>query len=233
MFTVHGIKIPLTPEEVSPTIWRALASGSYEAKEARWIFKAIRSSDRVLELGTGLGVITSLIAKIADVQVWSFEANPLTAALAKRVINANDLDNVTLQQGILAAGDPRTFQFYVRKDLWMSSMDRDQGPYEDEISLKSTNIDDFIVDHGINVLVMDIEGAERDLVQGAELPGVERVFLELHDHLYGLQGVRDITLALAGKGYAYDPRGSYGPCVLFSKESGEREYEPEVFNAVS
>lgn len=233
MFTVHGIKIPLTPKEVSPTIWRALASGSYEAKEARWIFKAIKRDDRVLELGTGLGVITSLMAKIPDVRVWSFEANPLTAALAQRVIEANELRNVVLSQGILAAGEPRTFKFYVRKDLWMSSMDRDQGPYEEEILLRSTSIDDFIVEQNINVLVMDIEGAERDLVQGATLPGVERVFLELHDHLYGLSGVRDITLALADKGYAYDPRGSYGPCVLFSKESGAREYEPEVFNAVS
>lgn len=229
---VHGVKIPLDPEEVSPAIWQALISGTYEAKEARWVSKAVRQNDRVLELGTGLGVITALIAKIPGVQVWSFEANPSTAALARRVIDANDPDNVILYQGILAAGKPRTFHFYVRKDLWMSSMDRNQGPYEHEILLTSTNIDDFITDHAISVLVMDIEGAERDLLQGSELPGVERVFLELHDHLYGLAGIREITLALADKGYAYDPRGSYGPCVLFAKESGLREYQPEVFDAV-
>jgi hypothetical protein len=58
----------------------------------------------------------------------------------------------------------------------------------------------------------------------AELRGIERIFLELHDHLYGLAGIRDITHALAAKGYAYDPRGSRGPCVLFTKDDGPRKY---------
>lgn len=225
LLTLHGITIPLTAEEVSPVIWQALTDGSYESKEANWVHKAVRMHDRVLELGSGLGVITSLIAKISGVMVWSFEANPTTTVLAKRVIEANNLNNVTLSQGVLAAGEPQTFNFYVRKDLWMSSMDKNQGPYEDEISLTSTNIDDFIRQHNINVLVMDIEGAEQNLLREASLPGIERIFLELHDHLYGLSGVLEITQALAAKGYAYDPRGSNGPCVLFAKDDGPREYE--------
>jgi FkbM family methyltransferase len=228
LLTVHGITVPLASDEVSPVIWQALTSGCYEAKEAKWVFKAVRANDRVLELGAGIGVITSLIAKISGVQVWSFEANPSTAALAQRVISANGIGNVVLSQGLLAAGEPHTIPFYVRKDLWMSSMDKNQGPYEREISLTSTNIDDFIAHHAINVLVMDIEGAEQDLLCKSELAGIDRVFLELHDHLYGLSGIREITQALAAKGFAYDPRGSYGACVLFAKEQGLRDYEPEA-----
>jgi len=227
VLNVHGVVVPIEPGEVSPVIWQALSSGSYEAKEARTIKKAVKASDRVLELGSGIGIITSLIARISDVAVWAFEANPATASLARRVLDANGHDNVVLSQGILSAGETGTFRFYVRKDLWMSSMDENQGPYESTISITSTNIDQFIADHGINVLVMDIEGAERDLLKQAELPGVERIFLELHDHLYGLAGIRDITHALAEKGFAYDPRGSHGPCVLFAKDDGAREYEPE------
>jgi hypothetical protein len=133
------------------------------------------------------------------------------------VIAANEIHNVVLNQGILTAGQPRSHAFYVRQDLWMSSMDETQGPYQSCIELPSANIDDFITAHAINVLVMDIEGAERDLLCNAELAGIERIFLELHDHLYGLAGIRDITQALTGKGFAYDPRGSQGPCVLFAK----------------
>jgi FkbM family methyltransferase len=232
LLTIHGITIPLSRDEVSPIIWQSLTSGSYEAKEAKWVCKAVRPHDRVLELGTGIGVITSLIAKVPGVQVWSFEANPSTATLARRVIDANDLGNVVLIPGLLAAGEPRTSPFYVREDLWMSSMDKNQGPYQLEISLKSANIDEFISDHSINVLVMDIEGAEKDLLGRSELLGIQRVFLELHDHLYGLSGIREIMQALAVKGFAYDPRGSYGACVLFAKEHGLRAYEPEVFEAM-
>lgn len=227
MLNVHGIYVPVTADEVSPIIWQALVSGSYEAKEARSIKKAVKANDRVLELGSGIGIITSLIAQINGVSVWAFEANPATAALAQRVIEANKHHNVVLTQGILSAGESRAFRFFVRKDLWMSSMDENQGPYENHMTITSTNIDRFIEQHDINVLVMDIEGAERDLLQNATLSGVERIFLELHDHLYGLSGIRDITHALAEKGFAYDPRGSQGPCVLFAKDDGPRAYETE------
>ncbi len=225
---VHGVALPLSSDEVSPVIWQALTDGSYEAKEARSVLKAIKPGDRVLELGSGIGIITSIIAGIDDVKVWAFEANPSTAALAERVLQANCRGNVVFSQGLLTADAPSTYPFYVRKDLWMSSMDENQGPYEQRIEISSENIDAFIASHGITALVMDIEGAERDLLGRADLAGVERIFVELHDHLYGLAGVRDIMHALTAKGYAYDPRGSRGPCVLFSRDDSPREYDPDV-----
>lgn len=81
-------------------------SGSYEAKEARSIFKVVKPGDRVLELGSGIGIITSIIAKIAEVSVWAFEANPSTAALAQRVIDANGINNVVLSQGFYCRRTP-------------------------------------------------------------------------------------------------------------------------------
>lgn len=108
----------------------------------------------------------------------------------------------------------------------MSSLLEAQGPYYNIVTVTSANIDEFILQHQIDVVVMDIEGAERDLVH-AELPGVKRIFLELHDHLYGLTGIREIMSALAARGFAYDPRGSSGPCVLLSRGDWPREYQPE------
>lgn len=229
--TVHGITVPIQQDDVSPIIWKALVSGSYEAKEACYVTRAIKANDRVLELGAGIGIITALIARTPGVHVWAFEANPDIVELASRVMEANHLDNVTLQQGILTAGGPHILRFYVRQDFWMSSLNKEQGPFEDEITITSGNVDSFIERHNINVLVMDIKSAEYDLLQGAVLNGVERIFLELHDHLYGLAGIRDITQALTSKGYAYDPRGSHGPCVLFSKDNTPREYQEESFYA--
>lgn len=224
--------MPIRPQEISAEIWAALKSGRYEANEARRIPRAIRPGDRVLELGAGLGVITSIIAAIEDVRVWSFEADPETARLAKRVIDLNCEENVVLANGILAAGAPRRMSFYQRSDFWMSSGFAEQGPYEQVIEITSGDIDVFIKQHRINALVMDVEGAELDLLQHAQLPGVERIFLELHDHLYGLAGIRAISLALARKGLIYDPRGSSGPCVLYSVEDGERQFDAEIAHAI-
>lgn len=232
VLNVHGVRVPIRPQEISAEIWAALESGRYEANEARRIPRAIRPGDRVLELGAGLGVITSIIAAIEDVRVWSFEADPETARLAKRVVDLNCKENVVLANGILAAGPPRRMTFYQRSDFWMSSGFAEQGPYERAIEIASGDVDAFISQHRINALVMDVEGAELDLLQHAQLAGVERVFLELHDHLYGLAGIRAITLAMACKGLIYDPRGSSGPCVLYSIDDGERQFDAEVAHAI-
>ncbi|SMO96847.1 FkbM family methyltransferase [Paracoccus laeviglucosivorans] len=217
---LHGINLPITPDDVSPIIWEALVSGKYEAKEAIQVRRMLRAGDRVLELGAGIGVITTVMATAADVEIWSFDANPHTIALAKRVAAANSVGNVSFGHGLITAGPPAEYTFYIRRDFWMSSMIKEQGPYEGEIPLLSRNIEEFIAEHAINVLVMDIEGAERSLLGAAVLDGIDRVFLELHDHLYGLSGIRDIFTAMAARGFAYDPRNSSGPCVLFTRDDG-------------
>ena len=217
---IHGIRLPITAQDVSPIIWHALESGKYEAKEARQVQRLLRSGDRVLELGSGIGVITAVMAQTPQVTIWSFDANPHTVALAERVAAANGIENVTFRQGLLTAGAPEQYSFYVRRDFWMSSMIESQGPFEDVIEIGSQNVDSFIRAQGINVLVMDIEGAERELLGAASLDGIERVFLELHDHLYGLAGVRDIFAAMNERGFSYDPRNSSGPCVMFMRDDG-------------
>lgn len=229
---VHGVRVPIGSDEVSPEIWDALQSGRYEANEARHIPRAIRRGDRVLELGAGIGVITSIIASVQAVRVWSFEADPQTTLLAQRVIDQNCKDNVTLSNGMLAAGPPTKATFYRRADFWMSSRFPEQGPYESMFEITSNNIDHFIETHHINAVVMDVEGAELDILQRASLPGVERVFLELHDHLYGLAGVHAIAKAMSCKGLIYDPRASSGPCVLYSIDDGVRQFDAEIAHAV-
>ncbi|MDB6455217.1 FkbM family methyltransferase [Falsirhodobacter sp. 20TX0035] len=218
--TIHGLNVPIAEGEVSPIIWQALRSGEYEAKEARLARTLLRAGDRVLELGSGLGIITTVLAQTPDVRIWSFDANPDTVAMARRVAEANDATNVTFAHGLLSAGDPTTHVFYMRRDFWMSSMIAAQGPYEATIEVQSANIDAALAERGINVLVMDVEGAEREILGAATLDGVDRVFLELHDHLYGLTGVREIFAAMDRKGFAYDPRASSGPCVLFLRDDG-------------
>ncbi|TQS70189.1 FkbM family methyltransferase [Rhodobacteraceae bacterium] len=225
---IHGLDLPITQADVSPIIWAALQNGSYEAKEVRHVRTLLRPHDRVLELGSGIGVITTIMAQMPDVRIWSFDANPHTVELARKVAQANGADHVTFGHGLLTAGAPETYTFYLRRDFWMSSMIETQGPFESTIEITSRNVDEFITGHDINVLVMDIEGAERHLLANAALDGIDRVFLELHDHLYGLAGVRDIFETMSARGYAYDPRNSSGPCVVFARDNGTiRPYCPD------
>jgi len=220
IFCLHGINVPIEQRDVSPIIWQALMDGSYESKEAKQVPSCLRPGDRILELGAGIGVITTLMAKVPNVQIWSFDANPSTIELARLVAEANGISNAVFKHGLLSPGAPNVHTFYVRRDFWMSSLSEIQGPYETTLQITSTNIDMFLTENSINVLVMDVEGAERDILKLASLETIDRIILELHDHLYGLAGVRDIFAAMHRHGFAYDPRGSSGPCVLFMRDDG-------------
>jgi cyclopropane fatty-acyl-phospholipid synthase-like methyltransferase len=90
ILNVHDVKVPVKNGDISPVIWQALESGSYEAKEAKRVAAVVKPNDHVLELGSGLSVITTLISRIEGVKVWAVEANPATVALGHRVLGPVD-----------------------------------------------------------------------------------------------------------------------------------------------
>jgi protein-L-isoaspartate(D-aspartate) O-methyltransferase len=64
---------------------------------------ALHKTDRVLEIGTGSGYLTALLAHRAA-QVRSVEINPVLAAFGRANIERHGVDNVTLETGDAARG---------------------------------------------------------------------------------------------------------------------------------
>src|SRR5512132_214256 len=71
---------------------------------------APKRSDRVLEVGTGSGYFTALLAH-RSAHVYSVEIRPALAAFGKANIARHGLDNVTLATGDGASGVPRAFPY--------------------------------------------------------------------------------------------------------------------------
>ena len=105
-------------EEFVPAAHRALAFSEIEIPigegermwqptlEARVLQElAIRKSDRVLEVGTGSGYLTALLAHRAA-QVCSVELRPALAAFGRANLQRHGSDNVTLEIGDAARGWP-------------------------------------------------------------------------------------------------------------------------------
>ncbi|MEW6689962.1 MAG: protein-L-isoaspartate O-methyltransferase [Pseudomonadota bacterium] len=67
---------------------------------------AVKRTDRVLEIGTGSGYFTALLAHRAA-QVYSVELRPALAAFGRDNIARHGLDNVTLEVGDGARGYPK------------------------------------------------------------------------------------------------------------------------------
>ena len=80
---------------------------------------AVRRTDRVLEIGTGSGYLTALLAHRAA-QVYSVEILPALAAFGQANIARHGVDNVTLEIGDGARGLPPASPTRVPTTSWCS-----------------------------------------------------------------------------------------------------------------
>lgn len=116
---VLDLMLEIKREQFVPEAYRALAFGDLEIPighgasmlaprlEARLIQEAgLKETDRVLEIGTGTGYMTALMARMAA-HVYSVDIEAeFTRAAAER-LNACGIRNVTLETGDASLGWPR------------------------------------------------------------------------------------------------------------------------------
>ena len=108
----------LRREEFVPAVYRSLAFVDMEIPlghgevmlapkmEARILQELqIKKTDRILEVGSGSGYLTALLARQGE-HVYSVEIVPELKAMAEKSLQTHDVSNVTLEQGDAAHGWP-------------------------------------------------------------------------------------------------------------------------------
>ncbi|NNM81818.1 MAG: protein-L-isoaspartate O-methyltransferase [Burkholderiales bacterium] len=113
---VLGLMMEVRREEYVPAAYRELALADLEIPighgesmlspklEAKIIQEVgLRKSDRVLEIGSGSGFLTALLAEGGQ-HVYSVEIEPALSAMAAENLKAHHVTNVTLEIGDGAAG---------------------------------------------------------------------------------------------------------------------------------
>ena len=94
------LEIPLEEGKGAPRMWQP----KLEARVLQELM--IKRSDRVLEVGTGSGYLTALMAHRAA-HVYSVEIRPALAAFGRSNLERHGSDNVTLEIGDAARAWPR------------------------------------------------------------------------------------------------------------------------------
>lgn len=213
-----GVLIPPDPAVITPAIRAAILAGRFEAEEAARIPEIVRPGDRVLEIGAGIGFISTLLSRQPRVsRVVAVEANPNLIGYMARLHDLNRVRKVRRINAVLSNDPAPSATFYLRQDFWMGSLSAGPNPYVDTVEVPTLSLDALIRDEGIDLIVCDVEGAEAFLFDGADLAGVDRVWVETHDHVTGLSGVRRLFATMAAHGLVYDPRLSLGGVILFQR----------------
>ncbi len=216
--TTHGIKFPKHTGIIKRNLRKSLREGTYEENEAKTVLKVVRDDDRVLELGGGIGFMSTHIARNRNIDhVHVFEANPFLIPYIQKVHDMNGITNATVHNAIL--GDTAgTIPFYVRRNLLASSLDwRDgfQVALTEQIEIRDTN--QVIKDIQPNVLVCDIEGAETQLLPKMDLSGFRAAIVEVHPQWVGPEGINLVFKTFMDAGFAYYARGSIGKVIAFRR----------------
>ncbi|WP_050930528.1 FkbM family methyltransferase [Aestuariivita boseongensis] len=215
----RGMKFPKVPEIMGGRIRASLRDGGYEAKEAECVLRNVKPDDTVIELGGGIGFMSTLAAtKCGAKAVHTYEGNPRLIPYIRAVHLANDCTHVEINNALLG---PRKGEvdFYIRKNILSSSMEEMEGnPPVETARIEVRNAKSEFKRIQPSVLICDIEGAEAHLIPQLPLDGLRCAILELHPQWIGPEGVNAVFQAFINAGLAYYPRFSNKKVVCFRRD---------------
>ncbi|MGK7923689.1 MAG: FkbM family methyltransferase [Spirulina sp.] len=182
----------------------ALYGGYYERPEFKIIKAVLQQDDRVMELGTGLGFLSTYCAKIVGSDnVVTYEANP---ALEPYIRHVYELNHVSPQVNFCLLGERVGEQtFYVSKRFWASSLIR-HFPTDTPIQVPVKLFNEEVKENNPNVLIVDIEGGEYELIQYANFHNIEKIIMEIHKSVIGAEKIKFVLSQFKDKGFKIDQK---------------------------
>ena len=197
--TVRGVKVRTARGEIQKTVRSMLFKGTYEAHECDLVERVARSGDRVLEIGTGIGLVSLVATRLCgEGQVFSYEANPDLEPVIRENYRLNGWTPDLTMRAVTSDGCDLPF---FRSSNVVSSSVVDRNLAGDRIVVESLAINDLIDERRPSVLIMDVEGSEVDLLSTADLSRVRILIVEMHPHIVGKEKITTLTLDIEKKGF--------------------------------
>jgi FkbM family methyltransferase len=187
---IGGFAIFIDREKYDQTIAWFLDLGWYEKRERDLAQQLIQPTDRVIEAGTGLGLVSMTAASIAGAEnVLTFEAHPSILQDARENFARNGLALIKSCWGVLKGWQNidqpnEQADFYIDKAFWTSRSGASsvESGIIQAIKVPVFCLEDQIRIHKANVLICDIEGGEAELLSMADLSGIRMIIVETHYH---------------------------------------------------
>lgn len=215
-----GLKIPFDPKIITPVIERCMRKNYYEHDEVRALRAILKPGDRVLELGGGVGLCSTVVAKTPPIsRIVAIEANPEMISMIEETHRLNAVSgHVDVRNFVVTSSTENAVPFYIRSDFWGSSMDKEAGEFERVALVPSVSLQSLLAEVLPTLLVCDIEGGELGLFDDVDLGTIENIIIELHPKVYGSEGCDRVISVLAAQGLHVSPVSKKGNSVqIFSR----------------
>lgn len=213
---VNNIRLPFIENIISPAIRQSIQSGEYEAGELAIAKSIIRSDDRVIELGAGIGFLSSSLFQRARPQSYlAIEADPRLIPLIKRTFQLNRVGGVEVLNCV-ATDDPHALaagqvMFAQHEEFWSSRVTGADGL---AVPVPARSLNAILKQRDATVLICDIEGGEASLFPKLDISEIRALIIEVHPALLTSSEMRTIFDRAFDAGLTYDER-SLGRVVAF------------------
>lgn len=199
-FELHGVRLTVSSGRLNDPLRAALAQGRYVAPEARALKSLLRPDDVYFEIGGSAGVLSTLAYRVVrdKTRVHVFEPEPRMASLVKRTWKANGADG-SVYECLLGAG-PGEYPYYVSKAFWASSRLADYG-HGTTIQVQQRDFLHQLDKRGATFLLVEAQGAERDLLDKVLSPKVRAIVARLHPRIAGEIGLEAMLRCIAEQGF--------------------------------
>ncbi len=216
---IQGVRVPIDPRLMSEMMQKVIRSGRYEGSEAARIPMLVEAGERVLEIGGGIGFLSTLIAKENKAEtIVVFEANPGLIELIETTHRLNGVQAIVRNEIIMGRKTGDTLPFYLHQHFWASSMMWVKKRHcIGVVQIPQVAFAEVLRDYAPTLLVVDIEGGEFSLFDNVDLTTVRKALIEVHEKVIGGAGVKSVFDFFSAQGFYYDPLGSEGRVVLFRR----------------
>jgi FkbM family methyltransferase len=216
------LKIAVMDGVVSEKLQEEIIKGKYEWFEGRAIQKVVKEGDVLLEIGAGVGFISTIAWRTGKLQaVHCYEADPRLIPIIAKTHALNKVRG-TIQNVILTTDAEvirsKSIDFFIREDFYGSSQSqKNGGGIQEVIKVPTQRFQDALNNLAPTIIACDIEGAELGLFNAVQCPSVDRIMLETHQYVFGGDGMRQLFNELHDCGFHYNQYHSAGAVCVFQR----------------
>jgi FkbM family methyltransferase len=205
-------------QRISKWVRQALRHGDYESLEIRLLREKLTENDVVMEVGAGIGFISTYCAKqIGSERIFTYEANPQMEQHIRDVYRINGI-SPTLEICLIGEKDGEQ-TFYIDENFVASSaVQNNRNAKGIMVPVRSFNRE--VERLKPTLLILDVEGYEYEFCQYATFGGIQKILIELHERILGRDKSEAVKAHLTGAGFTVTEEiSSEEAAVLFLEKA--------------